>query len=103
MPRTKTPGLYQRGHIDKQVQGHQLQESTGTSNLYEAEMYLTRRLEEMRQAAVYGVRPKRSFREAATKYLNEATKATLSNDAQQLKMLDPYIGDLALDAIHMGT
>jgi len=61
------------------------------------------RLEKIRQAEIYGVRQKRTFREAATRYLKEATKATLCEDARQLKYLDPYIGDLPLEAVHMGT
>ncbi len=60
-------------------------------------------MEEVRQVEVYGVRPKRSFREAATRYLKEATKASLREDARQLMYLDPYIGDLQLEAVHMGT
>jgi integrase len=60
-------------------------------------------MEEIRQAEIYGVRPKRIWREAATKYLNEGTKATLGEDARQLKYLDPYIGDLPLEAVHMGS
>ena len=76
---------------------------TGESDLARAEEYLARRVEEIRQAAIYGVRPKRSFRQAATKYLNEETKATLAEDAMHLRFLDPYIGDLCLDQVHMGT
>ncbi len=60
-------------------------------------------MEEIRQAQVYGVRPKRTFRQAATKYLEEAEKASISDDALQLKLLMPFIGDLPLDGIHMGT
>jgi len=60
-------------------------------------------MEEIRQAEVYGVRPRRTFREAATRFLNEARKRSLGTDAKQPKMLDPYIGDLPLDSIHMGT
>ena len=60
-------------------------------------------MEEVRQAEVYGVRPKRTFREAATKYLNEATKASLQRDASLLRILEPFIGDVSLDAVHMGT
>jgi len=40
---------------------------------------------------------------AATKYLNEAEKATIVEDARQLRYLEPYIGDLALEAVHMGS
>jgi integrase len=106
MGRKRTPGLVNRGgvwHIDKQFRGIRLCESTGTGSLAEAEQYLARKIEEIRQAAVYGVRPKRSFRQAATKYLNEAEKATLREDALQLRLLDPYIGDLSLEAVHMGS
>ncbi len=60
-------------------------------------------MEEIRQAEVYGVRPKRTFREAATKYLNEAEKTTLVEDARQLRYLDPYLGTLPLEAVHMGS
>jgi integrase len=60
-------------------------------------------MEENRQATVYGVRPKRTFREAATKYLLEAQKASLKDAALHLKILDAYIGDLALESVHMGT
>jgi integrase len=60
-------------------------------------------MEEIRQAEVYGVRPKRTFREAATKYLNESTKASLQRDAHLLRILEPFIGDVSLDAVHMGT
>ncbi len=52
-----TSGLRKRGdiwHIEKTVRGHRLFESTGTGNLDEAEKYLTRRMEEIRQATIYG-------------------------------------------------
>jgi len=40
---------------------------------------------------------------AATKYLNETVKRSLERDAYSLKSLDPYIGDLAINEVHMGT
>ncbi len=92
MARKKIPGLVKRGdcwHIDKQISGKRVCESTGTSDLEEAERFLARRMEQIRQATVYGVRPKRSFREAATKYLNESQKARLRDDALHLRLLDP--------------
>jgi integrase len=52
---------------------------------------------------VYGIRPKRTFREAATKYLNEESKASMRCEAIQLRMLDPFIGDLRLESVHMGS
>ena len=55
------------------------------------------------EAEVYGVRPKRTFRQAATKYLNEASKKSLAKDAWSLKRIDPFIGGLHLENVHMGT
>ncbi len=105
MARKEMSGLVKRGgvwYVNKRFRGQRIRESTGSSDLAEAERYLVHRLEQIRQAEVYGVRPKRNWRQAATKYLREATKATLSEDARQLKYLDPYIGDLPLEAVHMG-
>ena len=107
MGRKRTPGLQKRGEfwiIDKKIFGRRLCESTGTSELEEAEKYLARRLEEIRLATVYGVRPRRSFKEAATKFLMENQhKRSIADDAHRLRELVKYIGDLALESIHMGS
>lgn len=107
MGRKKSPGLFKRGnfwHIDKAVFGCRIRESTGTSNLEEAEKYFAKRIEEIRQASVFGVRPKRTFMEAAIKFLDENQhKRSISDDAGRLRNLVQYIGKLPLDAIHMGT
>lgn len=103
----RTPGLVKRGetwHIDKWVRGRRLCESTGTSERGEAERYLARRLEELRQAQVYGIRPRRTFREAATIYLNDSThKRGIADEAMHLKQLDPFIGALPIEGVHMGS
>ncbi|RLA46698.1 MAG: site-specific integrase [Gammaproteobacteria bacterium] len=106
----RIPGLYKRGkqgiwHIDKCIKGYgRLHESTDTSNLKEAEQYLIRRLEEMRKASVYGIRPERSFRQAATKFLLDYQhKRSIDRYAQSLKILDTVIGDLPLRQVHQGT
>ncbi|HHI9918501.1 site-specific integrase [Legionella pneumophila serogroup 1] len=107
MGRKRTPGLQKRGSvwcIDKKVFGRRLCESTGTDNLEEAEKYLARRLEEIRLATVYGVRPKRTFKEAATKFLMENQhKRSISDDAGRLREVVKYIGDLPIEAIHIGS
>ena len=107
MGQKRTPGLVNRNgvwHIDKLYRGHRICESTGTGELAKAQEHLTRKLEEARQAAVFGIRPARTFREAATKYLNENQhKRSLRDDAVHLKQLDPYIGALPLASVHMGT
>ena len=53
--------------------------------------------------SIFGVRPKGRLRQAATKYLKEATKASIDRDAQLLSLLDPFIGELCLETVHMGT
>jgi hypothetical protein len=76
----KVAGLINRQgiwHIDKVVRGRRLCESTGESQIEEAEEYLARRIEEIRQAAIFGVRPKHTWRQAVTKYLEEVSEATL--------------------------
>ncbi len=107
MGRKRTSGIYKRGdawHIDKKIFGYRLCESTGTSELEEAEKYLARRSEEVRQASVYGVRPKRTFQEAATKFLMENQhKRSIADDAGRLKVLVSYIGNLSLESIHIGS
>jgi len=107
MGRKRSPGLYKRKgiwHIDKQVDGRRICESTGAFDLAEAERYLARRVESNRQAAVYGVRPKRLFVEAAIKFLIENQhKASIRDDAGRLKTLKSYVGHLSLESVHMGT
>ena len=107
----KTTGLRRRPnqpggiwHIDKVVNGRPIRESCGTSNQEEAERYLAKRLEEIRQAAVYGVRTDRIFRIAATKYLNDNQhKASVVTDAYMLQSLDTFIGNTLLSKLHDGT
>ncbi len=107
MGKKKIPGLQLRNGIwviDKKIFGRRICQSTGTSSFDEAEKFLIHRVEELREAIVYGVRPKRLFREAATKYLIENQhKASIKEDALWLKVLDQFIGDLNLEAVHMGS
>lgn len=92
MRRKRTPDLFKRRkywQIDKTVFRRRICESTRTRELEEAEKYLAKRLEEIRQASVYGVRPKRTFQEAATKFLMENQhKRSLPDDAGHLNALD---------------
>lgn len=55
-------------------------------------------------ATIYGVRHRRSFSAAAIEYLETTEgKATPAEDARQLKLLDPFIGELPLNQVHMGS
>src|SRR4029079_19636100 len=54
--------------------------------------------------SVFGVRPSRTFRQAATKFLQENQHLRSIGDyALHLNHLDLYIGDLPLASVHMGT
>ena len=65
---------------------------------------MTEPIEEIRQASVYGVRPSRMFREAAIKFLTEnGHLASIDRYARAIKKLDPFIGHLPLNAVHMGS
>ena len=103
----RSPGLRNRGgiwHIEKQILGQKIHESTGTSDLKTAELILARRIEEIRQAKVFGVRPARIFRQAATRFLEENIHlAGIGDYALHLRQLDPYIGNLPIKSVHLGT
>ncbi len=105
MAQKRTPGLRKRGglwHIQKQVKGYgSIYESTGTSDLTEAERYLTHRLNEIRRTVTYGERPVVTFRKAAEKFLKEnAHLKSLERSGYSLDAVMPYIGDLSLERVH---
>ena len=102
-----SPGLRKRGniwHIDKRVNGTIMRESTGTSDLREAERYLTFRLEQIRRTDIYGDRPRHTFGEAADKYVAENQHlASMGTNIYALKRVRPYIDTLYLDEVHDET
>jgi len=107
MGRKHIPGLIMRAgiwHIDKRILGRRVCQSTGRAQLEEAETHLARVMEEARQAQVYGVRPSRTFEQAAAKFvLENRHKRSLADDVSRLKGLMPWIGGVALDRLHLGT
>lgn len=107
MGRKKIPGLQKRfgiWQIDKKIFGQRVCESTGTSNLEEAERILAHIIDELRKKRFFGIRPKKTFIEASTKYLRENQhKASISKDAKRLKLIIEFIGNIELNCVHMGT
>jgi integrase len=107
MGRLKPPGLTRRGavwHIDKDIFGTRICESTGTGDLQEAVAILARRIDEVRASHFFGARRERIFREAATRFLEENQhKRSLERDARALAAMDPYIGELPIHRVHHGT
>jgi len=107
MAKRNIPGLQLRKgvwHVDKVIDGKRICQSLGTGDQEEAETILAQFIFESRKAKIFGVRPKRIFREAAIKYLEEfESNSSIASDACHLKALDPFIGDLPLNLIHDGT
>ena len=107
MGQRRGTGLTRRGgvwHIDKQIRGVRVCESTGTGDLLEAQEQLAKRINEAREARLYGVRDNHTFRAAATKFLQENQhKRSIEDDALHLRQLDPFIGAIPLRQVHMGT
>lgn len=105
----RMPGLWQRPdgywQIDKRIKGFgPVRESTGTKDYTEAERRARVRIEELEDAVRYGVRLRHTFAEAAEKYLREHDhKRALERDARDIACVLPWIGDLALTDLHMGT
>ena len=61
-------------------------------------------MEETRQAQIYGVRPSRTFEQAAAKFvLENQHKRSLPSDIVQLKLLMPWIHQLPINRIHLGA
>jgi hypothetical protein len=61
-------------------------------------------MEEARQARIYGVRPARTFEQAAAKFvLDHQHKRSLADDIGRLQGLLPWIGTVPLAKLHMGV
>lgn len=107
MGRKRMPGLRLVGgiwHIQKRVRGHgTLRESTQATSIEEAERYLVRRLDQIRQQTVYGARPGRFFADAAAKFIEEDDTASRGDNATWLEQAMPHIGKLPLHNIHDET
>ncbi|MGY6274024.1 tyrosine-type recombinase/integrase [Methylomonas sp. MgM2] len=107
MARNKLPGLYWdkktgKGSVDKRIDGiGRVRHRFTASSQIEAEAEYHRAIAAAKTEAAA---PKlRTFREAATKFLNEEVKPSLSRDAKCLENLDPWIGHLRIDQVHQGT
>ena len=107
MGRKRTSGLLNRKgtwHIDKKVLGQRICESTESDSLEEEEIYLAKRIEEIRKSKLYGIRLQRTFKKAAIRYLLEnKDKSSIKEVGYLLKHLDKFIGDLPLESIHIGS
>jgi integrase len=103
----RTPGLRKKGevwHIEKVIFGELIRQSTGETELDQAERYLAQLIEQRRKVVVYGERLERTFNDAAARFIEEyAHKRSLDRDITTLKAVMPYIGELPLLKIHSGV
>lgn len=61
-------------------------------------------MEQVRQASVYGVRPVRTFEQAAARFVRgHQHKRSIDSDVGRLKGLMPVLGQQPLERIHMGV
>lgn len=104
----KLPGLNfdpqtQCWTINKWIKGKHIYERTKFSQAQreQAERRLIYLCEQVYVQELYGLRPTRTFREAAVKYCMENSHLrTIQWIESQLQRLDPYIGDYELDKVH---
>ena len=99
-------GLYKRKdspnwYVNKVYRGIRLTGSTGTRLAQEAEDWVEKQCQEIKNAQIFGVRPPHTFREAATRYLNERLGYKSAETlAYHIEILDPWIGDLDMNDIY---
>jgi integrase len=103
----RTPGLRKKGeiwHIEKVIAGQLVRQSTGETELDQAERYLAQLIDQRRKVVVYGERLERTFSDAAARFIEEYDhKRSLDRDITTLKAVMPYIGELPLLKIHSGV
>ena len=107
MGRKRTPGLFLRGeiwHIDKRTKyapGGRLRESTGETEIEEAETYLARRLTELKNAVIHGTGISHTFEEAAVRFIMEYShQASIVDRAKHLEQAMPFVGSLSVDQVN---
>jgi len=102
--RKNEAGIYEIDIAKKKKYGRRIRQSLGTRDEEEAIALYNKIIEEALNAKLYGIRPTRTFEQAAAYYLiYKQNKDSLEDDARHLKLLVKYIGDEELHKIHQGT
>ena len=80
--------------------GRTIQRSTGTEDKTQAQEYHDKLKASLWEQQRLGVKPRRSWKEAAVRWLAETSdKATHDGDIKKLRWLDAFLGKLMLDEI----
>ena len=100
--RKRPDGSYHEDiYFDKQYQGRRLRGCSKTSSPEEAERRLRKKLDEIDNAIRYGVRPTRTFEEAAAHYVETDPKAW--RYVSHLESMMPYVGKVQLNKMSKGV
>jgi integrase len=103
----RTEGIYRRGDsrywwINATLpNGQRIRQSAGTETREDAEALLAKLKLDAYRGHHFGIKPQRSWQEAAVRYLELKTSLRSFADVQRtLRFLDPYLGHLTLDQIN---
>lgn len=96
--------LYRRGDVwwvrFTAPNGQRIRQSSGTSDEAQAKEYLDRLKVRYWEAQRLGVKPKRSWKEAAVRWVKETSdKRSHGKDVAKLRWLDPFLGRLMLHEV----
>ena len=109
MGQTRTSGISTDANgnkiVCKQVDGERIYARLGAVSQEQAEAWLADKIQRIRLAKERGSRPRVTFREAALRYLTEYRERLRSIDiaAWHVELLDPWIGEKAIDLIYDET
>ena len=77
--------------------GRELRESTQTADRRQAQEYHDRKRAEAWRIEKLGEAPRRTWKEAVVRWVEEADKKSLGKDIERLRKLDPLLGNVYLD------
>ena len=103
--RQASPGGSGVWHIDKRIRGRRISwPEHWNGSTPRSGAFLARLTEEIRQATVYGVRPSRTFEQAAAKFvLENQHKRSIGSDVGRLKTCCRSSVSYPLDRMHIGV
>lgn len=90
--------------IDKRIKDHgRVRQRLQANSQEEAEQEFFQVIANIKSSVKRNEDGVMSFREAALRYVNDSSKRSLDRDVVTLDIVNPYIGDLTLSNVHMGT
>lgn len=105
----KLPGLQydkkcNEWSIDKRIKGHgRVRQRLQADTVEEAEQQFFKVIANIQNVVKRHEEGVMTFQEASDRYVRDTTKRSLDRDRVTLEIVRPYIGDLPLANVHMGT